>query len=297
MKNIVTIYSLTDPRDSLIKYVGKTTNKKRRYTEHLKEIGNYKKVRWINHLKSLGLKPIMHDLDIVERTEEDFWEIYWIAQIKSWGFKLLNHTNGGGNPPIVRKFGEENSFRKEGVKEKILEMNLSRKGKTFDELYGRERAQKLRNQKKKRFTGKNNPMFNKHQTESAKTKIGIANSGENNWMYGKMPSEKHLNLFIQMAKTPKTFSHRKKLSEIAFLRLPMSEDTKQKIRIASTKENNGNFKGVVYQYDKKYKLIKQWNAWYEIKSVYGNKSSNISSCLTGKLKTAYGFIWSRQEIK
>jgi predicted GIY-YIG superfamily endonuclease len=50
----VFIYTLSDPRDNLIKYVGKTINLKRRFSEHLKESGNYKKPRWIQKLSKIS---------------------------------------------------------------------------------------------------------------------------------------------------------------------------------------------------------------------------------------------------
>lgn len=66
--------------------------------------------------------------------------------------------------------------------------------------------------------------------------------------------------------------------------------------INSSKESNGDFKGVVYQYDKKCNLIKTWKALYEIEGVYGKKYCNICSCINGKIKSAYGYVWTRNKM-
>lgn len=289
------IYSLTDPRDGLIKYIGKTIDLKRRFKEHLKEEGKYKKIRWIKKLLKLNLVPKIDIIDIVWRCDEDFWEMFWISQFRYAGFKLLNHTNGGHNPPIVKKFGEENSFKIPSVKVKILEMNHARKGKTYEELYGKYKSKKLRKQTSNRTKGVKNPMYGKNQTKETKVKISNANSGKRNGMYGKIVTEETKNLIrsklkgrIVKEETKLKISNSKKGK-------PRSEKTKQKLRLFSG-EKNKNFRGVVYQYDKLNALIKVWKGLFEIKIIFGNKFSNISSCLTGKLKSAYGFIWTRHKF-
>ena len=114
---LVSIYGLVDPRTDAIRYVGKTKHMKRRLSEHINDKEITKKANWIKKLRSLNLKPTIIELDSVPETEHEFWEIYWIAQLKAWGIELLNGTNGGDNPQP--RYGEENSFRLPGVKEKI----------------------------------------------------------------------------------------------------------------------------------------------------------------------------------
>lgn len=147
------IYTLTDPRDNQIKYVGKTNNIKRRMQEHLVESSTTKKNNWIKSLRKQNLKPIIEILD--EETDDPFWEIYWISQIKTWGFTLKNMTEGGDFPPI--KFGEDNVFKRPDVAAKILLHNKNRKGKTLRELYGEEKAKEISLNRSKKFSGKNNP--------------------------------------------------------------------------------------------------------------------------------------------
>ena len=90
------IYILQDPRNSLVKYVGKSNNPSRRYRAHLVYTPKNKSYchNWIQSLKKKGLKPIMTVID--EVTGDWEWlEQYWIEQFKHWGFVLTNHTKGG----------------------------------------------------------------------------------------------------------------------------------------------------------------------------------------------------------
>lgn len=49
----------------------------------------------------------------------------------------------------------------------------------------------------------------------------------------------------------------------------------------------------IYQFDTKYKLIKKWNNYQDIKEFYN--FDNISKCLRRQLKTAYKYIWRYEE--
>jgi hypothetical protein len=55
------IYQLIDPRDMLVKYVGKTTNPKGRYKQHINKLDKQQtpKRTWLEDLKSHGFSPIM----------------------------------------------------------------------------------------------------------------------------------------------------------------------------------------------------------------------------------------------
>jgi group I intron endonuclease len=95
------IYSLSD--GSKIRYVGKTNNLKKRFIGHLTDAKRSRdksyRSKWINSLLNENRKPTLDILDIVPDEDWEFWEKYWISQIKTWGFSLVNLTEGGGNPP------------------------------------------------------------------------------------------------------------------------------------------------------------------------------------------------------
>ena len=95
--NTTNIYTLTDPITKEVRYVGKANNVSQRYKAHLNGARKHQihKKNWINGLKKLKLKPIIDVIDIVPIDEWVFWETYWISQFKTWGFNLINYTNGG----------------------------------------------------------------------------------------------------------------------------------------------------------------------------------------------------------
>ena len=97
MDKIVYIYSLKDPRDYQIKYIGKTVDIDRRRKEHNQIHRNKKskKNSWIIHLIKNGMQPVM---EVLEECKELEWidrEKYWIMYYKKLGFNLKNMTLGG----------------------------------------------------------------------------------------------------------------------------------------------------------------------------------------------------------
>ena len=56
---------------------------------------NYKKSKWFKSLKEQSLKPIIEELDIVNFDGWQFWEQWYISLFKTYGFNLLNLTEGG----------------------------------------------------------------------------------------------------------------------------------------------------------------------------------------------------------
>jgi hypothetical protein len=132
--NLTNIYALADPRDGYVKYIGKTNNPKVRLWDHEKGGRLYNKTikeRWINKLQRLGLSPLLFIVDEVPESEWEFWEQHYISLFRSWGFKLTNLTLGG-----VGAVGSKKPLLKGIV--------LIRKGKTFEEIYGEEKAAYMR---------------------------------------------------------------------------------------------------------------------------------------------------------
>lgn len=104
------IYVLIDPITNMVRYVGKANNVTQRYRAHLNRARKHQihKKNWVENLKKEGLKPIIDVIDIVPIDDWIFWETYWISQMKTWGFDLINYTNGGDGCT----FGNETSFKK-----------------------------------------------------------------------------------------------------------------------------------------------------------------------------------------
>ena len=128
MREII-VYTLSDPRDNHIKYVGITSRPKRRLYEHLNDDENNKKSAWVKKLKSLELEPIYEVIEKTDLLNYSLIEQYWISQFKSWGFELLNMTDGGeGTYGLVPwNKGLKGVFKHS--EESKLKMSNQRKGK------------------------------------------------------------------------------------------------------------------------------------------------------------------------
>jgi hypothetical protein len=102
----------------MVRYVGKTNNVSQRYKAHLNRARKHQihKKNWIEQLRKEGLKPIIEVIDIVPIDKWIFWETYWISQMKTWGFDLINYTNGGDGCT----FANQTSFKKGDGGKKVV---------------------------------------------------------------------------------------------------------------------------------------------------------------------------------
>lgn len=84
------IYALIDPRDSAVRYVGKTKNKpSARLHQHITRPVNIEMRKWIDSLKSTGLRPILVILEQPLNSSLDERERYWMVVMagrKEWLF-------------------------------------------------------------------------------------------------------------------------------------------------------------------------------------------------------------------
>ena len=104
------IYILIDPLTNQVRYVGKANDVSQRYKAHINRARKHQihKKNWIESLKKQGLKPIIEVIDVVPIDNWVFWETYWISQFRTWGFNLINYTEGGDGAT----FGNQTTFRK-----------------------------------------------------------------------------------------------------------------------------------------------------------------------------------------
>lgn len=93
------IYTLTDPRDNAVRYVGKTNNPRNRYQQHLTQFSNNKeKDAWVQELCSTNLQPIMNIIEEIDDSRprkegaESPWytERCWIKHYLAQGAQLFN---------------------------------------------------------------------------------------------------------------------------------------------------------------------------------------------------------------
>jgi hypothetical protein len=99
-------------------YVGKGKELKKRLYHH----------KW--RLKNPNLT--IHEIDSIPVGEWKFWEGYWIAQFKGWGFNLLNKNNGGGGVDKHKQSSIESS-RKNRTGQKRPTTSVKLKGKPRSE--------------------------------------------------------------------------------------------------------------------------------------------------------------------
>lgn len=91
------IYTLVDPRDNRVRYVGKSNDPEKRYQAHLYDRlnSNPRKQNWIKKLRRVGLKPILSVIEICAECEWQDRERYWISKFRETHSDLLNITDGG----------------------------------------------------------------------------------------------------------------------------------------------------------------------------------------------------------
>jgi len=93
--NLISIYELINPDTYKPFYIGKTKQSlKERLRGHISDSRRYKNNHAV-YLQSLSKKPIINLIDIVVESQWRFWETYWISQYRTWGFDIINVTDGG----------------------------------------------------------------------------------------------------------------------------------------------------------------------------------------------------------
>lgn len=168
----VKIYALTGIDINDIRYIGKTelSLEKRLYYHiwDLKRCTNKHKVNWINSLLLKNEKPKIILIDEVNFGDWKFWEKYWISQFKTWGFNLLNYTDGGEgySSEDVKKLWENKEYR---------EFHTNRvkgeKNPFFGKHHNEETKKILRDKCPKR--GKDNPNYGKMRTVEENDKMRL----------------------------------------------------------------------------------------------------------------------------
>lgn len=130
MSKMCYIYTLSDMNNN-IRYVGQTSCKlSSRKANHKfsarKENNNLRSQNWIRKVLKNQKDIQIQLIDIVGLKEVDYWETYWIAQFRTWGFNLTNIEDGGGG--FGPRFGVRNGmFRKNHTIETRKKLSNTRK--------------------------------------------------------------------------------------------------------------------------------------------------------------------------
>lgn len=110
---MIYIYGLADPRNGIIRYVGKTVNLERRIKAHLcpNRTGCKHCHAWLAKLRSDGVKPSVAQLEALP--DDANWEdreVWWIAHFKANGNDLTNIMPGGEGNATYGRLGKKNSL-------------------------------------------------------------------------------------------------------------------------------------------------------------------------------------------
>jgi group I intron endonuclease len=182
------IYSLKCPLDNQIKYIGLTSNFKKRKNQHRcysqKMSRNNRYNKWKENLKLKNERPIVEIVEIVDRFYLSEREIFWINEFKK-KFDLFNLTNGGENVTIS---DNHNS--------KFL------KGRKLEDYYGEDRANEIKS--KVGLKGESNPNFGgKSCTIEWRKKQSVSQSKkplllfENEIFIGEFPNSKSISEYLK----------------------------------------------------------------------------------------------------
>jgi group I intron endonuclease len=121
--SMIKIYYIAHPNNpNTPVYVGKTKSSlKKRLAGHImsSKKGNWAMANWIRKIINQGIFPVIYELDSVPESDWSFWEIYWINQLKAWGFTLKNISEGGQDGGI--------STHSEETKQKLKKALTGRK--------------------------------------------------------------------------------------------------------------------------------------------------------------------------
>lgn len=250
------IYSISD-ENGIVRYIGKSNNPRRRLYQHINEKSNIHKYNWIKSIIKREKVPIVNIIDEVPENEWEFWEQYWISQFKSWGFNLLNATDGG-----------EGAINYKHTNESRQKMRVSKLGTKLPE------DQKIKISESVKLKAKENPFYNRG---SGNSRIYL----DRDSLYQKYIVEN-----LSLNKCASFFNVSKKTVFTNITQYGFKKDSSMwKSQLIS------NPKKIILQFDKNGRFIREWYGLKTIECELSIDPSNISSCCRGIAKSAGGFIW------
>lgn len=138
------IYTLSDPRNNKVRYVGKTDNPKRRLAAHIIDKDVCHRTNWIKQLTKNNLEPIMTIIEKVAKNQS--WEDrerYWISHYRSIGCNLTNMTDGGDcGPDCTGKNLVKSEQGRNNIIKALVKRNKSQKMREISRRNGKRRKGK-----------------------------------------------------------------------------------------------------------------------------------------------------------
>jgi hypothetical protein len=253
------IYALSDPRDNQIRYIGKANKPKDRYNNHYnssRDKDTHKR-NWINSVRKDGFRPEMIVLDEVPKTEWQYWEKFYICLFKTWGFNLVNYTNGGDGST----FGNKGSWKKGNIPHnKGVTCSDETRKKISDKLTG---TTNVSSYKPIIQYDLNYNLIKKYKC--IKDAIDASNG------------------FFTSSRISSCLTGRRKHHKGFVWKYDDGSDV-NKVEIVFLEKE-------IIQYDKSLNEIKTFKSIKNAEIETNVFSANICACCKGKVKTAGGYIW------
>jgi hypothetical protein len=162
------IYGLVDPRDGRVRYVGKADKPAHRLQAHLKDTSTCHKVKWLNLLNKLGLRP---DLVMLEEVPESEWQEAERKWVDHFGFdNLVNDAEPG--------WGGRVHLTEESAQRKSMAISRAKRGKAT-------RTGAVLSEETKRKIGESRR--GKLLDESVRNRMGEGQ--KRRWAAGRKPSQ------------------------------------------------------------------------------------------------------------
>lgn len=183
MKNYY-VYEIVNPITNRPFYIGWTSRSgELRFKEHIREtrnkVVNIDKVNIIKDILNQGAEPVFNivfqtsDKGLSVKKETELIEYH--GRIKDGG--ILTNISKGGEHHIVSDDTKKRLSKK-------------RKNKSYIELYGEERASKIKKNLSEKSKGANNNMFGKNHSDEAKRKMSEKLKGRPNHPVGDYQKER-----------------------------------------------------------------------------------------------------------
>jgi group I intron endonuclease len=159
------VYEILNPDTNQPFYVGWTSRSSElRFKEHIRETRN----------KIVNIDKVNIMKNLIDQGKEPFFKIVFETENKELSLKkemeLIDYygrIKDGGILTNISKGGEHHSVSP-AIKKRL---SGYRKNKSYEELYGEDKASSLKKSLSERFKGSNNPMFGKTHTEESKKKM------------------------------------------------------------------------------------------------------------------------------
>jgi hypothetical protein len=233
------IYTLSDSLG--VRYIGQTKNIKLRLYRHIydakKNGRRNKRCSWIKSLLNKNEKPIIEVIDEVYGRDWVFWEQYWISQFKTWGFNLVNGSDGG-----------EGTYGRIVSDETKLKMSLSKKGKI----------------------PKNIDLFRKSTIKGVVVQYDL-----NGNKIGEYESSNYVKEKLKINNVCNVINKKRNSAGGYIWRHKGDELTDVELKHIKTQHFNQE-KKIICQFSKDNELIHEWSSVNEVKKIYSHINSVLS---------------------